>query len=214
MREVDYGLMFVTDERVRADEDFFALLEAALQGGVTIVQLREKQLDTRTFYERAIRAKELCHAHHVPFIINDRVDIALAIDADGVHIGQRDLPHIVTRRLLGKDKIIGLSISTPAQASAAQQYPIDYIGLSPIFSTATKQTHLAPPLGLDGLSHIRTLFDRPIVSIGGIQLENARAVIEHGSDGLAVVSAISKAVQPVAATAALKQIVSTYAKNR
>lgn len=213
MPKVDYALMYVTDDSIRDDNSFFAILKAALKGGATIIQLREKICDTLTFYQRALRCKELCSTYGIPLIINDRLDIALAIDADGVHIGQTDMPYDVARRLLGNSKIIGLSVSNTEQAAKKDAQAADYIGISPIFSTNTKTTDLARPLGLSGLKEIRELYSKPIVCIGGIYKDNTKEIIENGGDGIAVVSAISKAANPEAATKELKDIICKTGTN-
>ncbi|WP_324027430.1 thiamine phosphate synthase [Maribacter sp. BPC-D8] len=207
MPKLDYALMYVTDDSIRDDNSFFAILEAALKGGATIIQLREKSLDTLAFYKRAVRCKQLCSTYGIPLIINDRLDIALAIDADGVHIGQTDMPYDIARRLLGNSKIIGLSVSNKEQAVKWDAQAADYIGISPIFSTNTKTTDLAQPLGISGLKKIRELYKKPIVCIGGIHKENTHEIIANGADGIAIVSAISKADNPEAATKELKEIV-------
>lgn len=201
--------MFVTDERIAKDGAFFAVLEASLQGGATIVQLREKKLDTRGFYQRALAAKQLCERYDIPLIINDRVDIALAVNADGVHLGQSDLPASVARQVLGPHKIIGLSVSNDQQALEANQLEVDYIGLSPIFGTTTKTEQLDPPLGLEGLQRFKTISQHPIVCIGGIHHQNAASVLQHGANGLAIVSAIAQATNPKQATQQFKAIINT-----
>lgn len=213
MPKVDYALMYVTDDSIRDDHSFFTILEAALKGGATIVQLRQKTCDTSTFYERAIRCKELCGTYQIPLLINDRLDIALAIDADGIHIGQSDMPYNVARELLGNEKIIGLSVSTTPQALKPDAQSADYIGISPIFSTNTKTNDLAKPLGISGLKEIRELYTKPIVCIGGINKNNTKEIIANGADGIAVVSAISKAEDPKAATKELKDIICKTGTN-
>ncbi|MEM9362289.1 MAG: thiamine phosphate synthase [Bacteroidota bacterium] len=207
MKKVAYSLMFVTDERITEDVKFLSVLESSLKGGASIIQLREKVLNTRQFYERAIAAKKLCTKYNTPLIINDRIDIALAIHADGVHIGQKDLPVSVARELLGNTKIIGWSVSNEEQAVEANNLQVDYIGLSPIFSTATKTKDLDPPLGIEGLKKIRAISNKPIVCIGGVDASNTASTIQNGSDGIAVVSAISLADDPMQATKKLKEIV-------
>tara|TARA_R110002051_G_scaffold137916_4_gene210620 strand:+ start:44524 stop:45165 length:642 start_codon:yes stop_codon:yes gene_type:complete len=213
MPKVDYALMYVTDDSIRDNNTFFAILEAALKGGATIIQLREKSCDTATFYKRAVQCKKLCDTFKIPLIINDRLDIALAIDADGVHIGQTDIPYDVARRLLGNGKIIGLSVSNKKQAVKKDAQEADYIGISPIFSTNTKTTNLARPLGIAGLKAIRELYSKTIVCIGGIHKNNTKEIIENGADGIAVVSAISKAANPEAATKELKDIICKTGTN-
>ncbi len=207
MKAIDYSLMFVTDERITDDADFLAILEASLKGGVSIVQLREKHLSAKRFYGRALAAKAICSKYSIPFIVNDRLDIALAVNADGVHLGQNDLPVTVARALLGDDKIIGWSVSNAAQAQQSNELPINYIGLSPIFNTPTKTTDLDPPLGIDGLKQLRAISKKPIVCIGGVNATNTHEILLNGGDGIAVVSAISQALNPEEATNHLKEII-------
>jgi thiamine-phosphate pyrophosphorylase len=207
MNNIDYSLMFVTDDSVTDDGAFFKILEGALKGGITIVQLREKSCTTNSFYKRASKAKTLCQAYHVPLIINDRIDIALAIDADGVHIGQTDMPYAIARALLGNNKIIGLSVSSIPQAIEAENLNADYIGISPIFDTSTKKSDLAPALGIAGLKMIRPIFLKAIVCIGGINKRNVADIIKNGANGVALISAISQAENPVKETEKLKKII-------
>jgi thiamine-phosphate pyrophosphorylase len=207
MNDIDYSLMFVTDDSVTDEGAFFKILEDSLKGGASIIQLREKACDTNSFYRRALRSKMLCHSYKVPLLINDRIDIALAVDADGVHIGQTDMPYELTRKLVGINKIIGLSVSNNNQAKEAEKLGVDYIGISPIFKTYTKKSDLAIPLGIEGLQIIRALFSKPIVCIGGIQKRNVAEIIKNGSNGIAVISAISKAAFPEKETKELKEII-------
>ena len=207
MYNIDYSLMFVTDDSITDDPTFFNILEDSLKGGATIIQLREKSCNTHSFYKRALKSKTLCIAYNVPLIINDRIDIALAVGADGVHIGQTDMPYEIARKLLGDTKIIGLSVSNTQQALDANNLTVDYIGISPIFNTSTKNIDLAPPLGIEGLKIIRTLFSKPILCIGGIQKNNVADIIKNGSNGIAVISAISKAEYPEKETKKLKEII-------
>ena len=200
----DYTLMYVTDDRLREDDSFFRVLEAALRGGVTMVQLREKEGYSRTFFSRALRCKELCKTYGVPLLINDRLDIALAADADGVHLGQQDLPVDEARRILGNHKIIGLSVGNLQQATQPDARVADYLGVSPVFRTGTKTKDLEPPLGLTGLQELSKVTTKPLVAIGGITLENAAAVYTAGAAGLAAVSAISAAPDPEVAAKELK----------
>lgn len=201
-----YALMYVTDERIREEGIFFDVLEKVLQGGVGSVQLREKKLSTRDFLYKAKLCKELCQKYQVPLVINDRIDIALAVDADGVHLGQKDMPVQFARKVL-KDRIIGLSVSNEAELLESNHLPIDYIGISPVFSTGTKTEDLEPPVGLGKLKTFRTLTLHKMVGIGGIQLENAEAVLKSGADGLAIVSAISQANDVKDITTQFKNIV-------
>lgn len=211
----NYTLMLVTDDRVSDDTAFFHILEAALQGGATLVQLREKNLSTKAFYQRAKSCKTFCQRYQVPLLINDRIDIALAVDADGVHLGQSDMPVSIARQLLGANKIIGLSVSNETQAEAVNALPVDYIGLSPVFATSTKTQDLAPPLGIHGLQSIAQQVKVPIVCIGGISIENAATLYHHGAAGIAVISAISNAHDPQYATRQLlEQSPLPFERNR
>lgn len=207
MKHVDYSLMYVTDERITDDSQFLQILESSLKGGVSIVQLREKKLNTKAFYNRALAVNKLCLKYNIPLIINDRIDIALAIDADGIHIGQKDLPAPIARKLLGKNKIIGWSVSNVKQALEANTLDVNYIGISPIFNTNTKTKDLDLPLGIEGLKEIKKICNKPIICIGGINNKNTASIIQNGSDGIAIVSAISQANNPEQATAQLKKII-------
>lgn len=181
-------------------------VKEAVEGGVTMVQLREKDIDTRTFIEEALELKALLGPLGVPLIINDRVDVALASDADGVHIGQSDMPYSIARRLLGPDRIIGLSVENMDQVAQANALDVDYIGVSPVFATPTK-TDTACPFGLDGLREAVRIAKHPTVAIGGMNALTAADVMAAGTDGIAVVSAIIAAPDPRAAAEELKNIV-------
>jgi len=195
MRPFDLSLYLVTDRNPSLHFPLEKIVEEAVEGGVTMVQLREKDCTSREFYEIALRLKRILHRHAVPFIINDRVDIALACDADGLHIGQSDLPYPVVRTLLGKEKIIGLSVENVQDALVANSYDVDYIAFSPVFGTPTK-TNTACPLGLEGVREISAISDHPGVGIGGLHAANIRDVLEAGADGIAVVSAIMSSPDP------------------
>ena len=171
---------------------------AAVRGGVSVVQLREKECGTQEFVELARALKELLGPEKVPLLINDRVDVALASGADGVHLGQSDLEPAAARRLLGDRAVIGFSVETPEHAEAAEALPVDYLGVSPIFSTPTK-TDIATCWGLYGLAKLRRATARQLIAIGGIHAGNAADVIAAGADGLAVVSALVAAADPAAA---------------
>ena len=194
----DYRLYLVTDRNCLQQQTLEQAVEQAILGGVTLVQLREKAIASKEFYERALRIKAICHPYNVPLLINDRVDIALAVEADGVHIGQSDLPCRVVRQILGKDKIIGVSARTAQQAIQAQADGADYLGVGAMFATSTKQD--AKTVSVETLNDIRQSVSIPIVAIGGINhttlpalqqaLQAAETSIEHLIDGVAVVSAI------------------------
>lgn len=187
-------LHLVTDRSLTLGRSLLDIIRAAVAGGVSAVQLREKSCSTRDFIELAqSAAKEL--QGRVPLIINDRIDVALAVGADGVHIGQSDMPYEMARELMGPQALIGLSVETVEQAQKAEGLNVDYLGLSPVFTTATK-SDIAPPLGLAGVRQIRAESRHRLVAIGGINLKNAHEVVSAGADGLAVVSAICSANDP------------------
>ena len=190
----DYRLYLVTDRNCLQQQTLEQAVEQAILGGVTLVQLREKAIASKAFYERALRIKAICHHYNVPLLINDRVDIALAVEADGVHIGQSDLPCGVVRQILGKDKIIGVSARTAQQAIQAQADGADYLGVGAMFATSTKQD--AQTVTIASLTQIRQAVTLPIVAIGGINhttlpaLQQALQAADTSIDGVAVVSAI------------------------
>ncbi len=207
----DLSLYLVTDRDLLQGKDFLATVRQAVEGGVTMVQLREKKADSLQFYRMAMDLKKMLAEFKVPLIINDRLDIALAVDADGVHLGQSDLPCAVARKILGKDKIIGLSIESAEQCLDLEA--IDYIAFSPVFATNTKDD-ISLPLGLDGVKEISSLANLPGVAIGGINEENASGVIEAGADGVAVVSAIMSANNLRLVAENLKRIVGNAKSKR
>lgn len=180
------GYYFITDPGLsRAGNT--ADVEAACAAGVKVVQYREKGADTRLRYEEARRLKALCRG--ALFLINDRVDLALAVEADGVHLGQQDLPCAVARKILGPGKIIGITVSNLTEALDAARQGADYLGVSPIFATATK-ADAGPPTGLALLREIRARVSLPLIAIGGLTLANAPEVIRAGADGLGAISAV------------------------
>ena len=200
----DYSLYLVTDRTLSLGRSTVEVVRAAIRGGVSCVQLREKGCSTREFMDEARLLKALLAGTGVPLFINDRLDVALAVGADGVHLGQNDLAIADARRLVGNRMIIGISAESVADAVRAEAEGADYIGASPVFTTPTK-TDTAPPLGLDGLRAIRRAVQLPLVAIGGINADNAAAVLRAGADGLAVVSAIVSAPCPRTAAAGLRQ---------
>lgn len=186
---VNYSLYLVTDRILLGTRNFLQSIEEALKGGVTLVQLREKEISSSDFYHLAVKVKKLTHAYHVPFIINDRLDIALAVDADGLHVGQEDLPLTIARRLLGPDKILGYSVSTLEEAQYGEQNGADYLGAGAVFWTGSK-SDIGEPIGLEGLQQINEAVSIPVVAIGGIGLANLPAVKSTGIDGVSLISAI------------------------
>ncbi|ELB2895010.1 thiamine phosphate synthase [Vibrio alginolyticus] len=193
-----YRLYLVTDDQ----QDLATLkrvVRKAVEGGVTMVQVREKHGDVRAFIERAQAVKDILKDTDVPLVINDRVDVALAVDADGVHLGQSDMPATIARELIGPNKILGLSIENEEQLAEADSLPIDYIGLSAIFATPTK-TNTKKFWGIDGLKMALETTSLPIVAIGGINESNIPQLSATGVHGLALVSAICHAEDPKAAS--------------
>jgi len=207
-REVDYGVYLVTDRALCRGRALADVVAAAVAGGVTVVQLREKHADTHEFVELARALKALLAPRGVPLLINDRVDVAQACRADGVHVGQGDMHPAEVRALLGHTALVGLSVETMDQAREAETLDVDYLGVSPVFATPTK-TDTAPPWGLDGLARLRAATGRTLVAIGGIGAANAASVLTAGADGLAVVSALCAADDPERAAAELRRVVRT-----
>lgn len=199
-------LYLVTDEAACLGRDFFWVVEEAVKGGVTMVQLREKSLSTRAFIDRARRLKSLLETYNVPLIINDRVDVALAADADGVHIGQSDMPFQMAHRLLEEGKIIGLSAEKQSDVLEAEHWNLSYLAVSPLFNTPTK-TDAEKPWELDGLQWARQQSRHPLVVIGGLHAGNVGEAVLNGANGIAVVSAVCSAPSPREAARELKTIV-------
>ncbi|MCC8154368.1 MAG: thiamine phosphate synthase [Tannerellaceae bacterium] len=212
MKKEDLALYLVTDRSLLSGRSLEEVVGEAVRGGVTMVQLREKACSSREFYELAFALKRVLTPYEVPLIINDRVDIALACDAGGLHIGQQDLPYPVVRKLLGKNKIIGLSVENLRDVEEANSWDVDYIGISPVFSTPTK-TDTAAPVGLKGIEAITRLSVHPSVGIGGIHPGNAADIIRAGANGIAVVSAIMSAPEPYKAASGLKEIINQVNLN-
>ena len=171
MTTFDLSLYLVTDRTLCHNRSLETIVREAVEGGVTMVQLREKHASSKEFYEIANRIKKVLQPYRVPLIINDRLDIAIACDADGLHIGQNDLPYEVARKILGKGKIIGLSVENIRDAIDANALDVDYIGISPVFGTPTK-TDTALPLGLEGVKKIAEISKHSTVGIGGLNIHN------------------------------------------
>ncbi len=190
-----FRLCLVTDRGLSRGRGLSEVVAAATRGGVTMVQLREKNASTRAFLEEARALKSLLAGRGIPLIINDRVDIALAVDADGVHVGQSDMPVEAVRRLIGADKLIGLSITDADEMSRPDALLADYLGIGPIHAQQTKHDASAP-LGLDGFARLRAMTRKPVLAIGGVKPADAPRLKEAGADGLAVVSAIMTADDP------------------
>ena len=206
MNKEQLKLYLVTDRGIAGKRDIADIVLEAVQGGVTMVQLREKNISTREFVELAVKLKKILTPYDVPLIINDRVDVAVASGADGVHIGQSDMPYHIARGMLGYDKIIGLSVENFEQVEESNGLAVDYIGISPVFSTPTK-TDTAEPFGLEGLKKAVAMSTHPTVGIGGMNPDTAASVMATGTDGIAVVSAIVGAESPREASQNLIKII-------
>ncbi len=188
----DLSVYLVTDRLLSRGRELVDVVLTAVRGGATLVQLRDKEAPARETLELGRALLQRLRPLGVPLIVNDRVDLALALGADGVHVGQGDLPPEVARRLLGPDALVGLSITGPADLPTLDPAVMDYAGVGPIFPTGSK-ADASPALGLEELSRLRRLLPVPVVAIGGITATNASAVIAAGADGVSVVSAICSA---------------------
>ncbi|MFQ5802041.1 MAG: thiamine phosphate synthase [Candidatus Methylomirabilales bacterium] len=183
-----YRLCVITDEKLSGLRHR-EVAEQALQGGAPMIQLRDKGRDLRYLYEEAADMQRLCRKHGALFIMNDRLDLALAVEADGVHLGQEDLPPRLARPLLRSGMILGISTHSVEEAQEAEAAGADYIGFGPVFPTGTK-TGIRPVVGLDGIRKVRAAVQVPVLAIGGITLERVPGVMDAGADGVAVISAI------------------------
>ncbi len=205
-------LYLVTDRSLSLGRPLEDVITEAVAGGVTMVQLREKTTSTAEFLDLARKLMSKLKPLGIPLIINDRVDIALAVDADGVHIGQSDMPYEDVRRLVGKDKIVGLSVENLKDIEIANTLDVDYIGISPVYGTPTK-TDTAAPFGLQGLKEAVKLSKHPTVAIGGMNRDTIGGVMRTGCNGVAVVSAICSAGSPSEASAELREIIEANSKQ-
>jgi thiamine-phosphate pyrophosphorylase len=198
-------LYLVTDETACLGRDIFWVVEEAVKGGVTMVQLREKSLSTRAFIERAIKMKALLAPYQVPLIINDRVDVALASDADGVHVGQSDMPYSILKKLVPSGKIIGLSAENKQDVIEAENWDLSYLAVSPLLATSSKMDH-TEPWGMEGLRWAKENSKHPLVVIGGLNTSNTQEAMYNGAKGIAVISAICSAASPFEAASYLKSL--------
>ncbi|MBQ2248503.1 MAG: thiamine phosphate synthase [Tidjanibacter sp.] len=209
MNKDQLSLYLVTDRPLSLGRPIEQIVKEAVAGGVTIVQLREKDCPTGEFVALARRLKEILAPLNIPLIINDRVDVALAVDAEGLHIGQSDMNYEDARRLLGPEKIIGLSVESFEDLEVANLLDVDYVGISPVYGTPTK-SDTAEPFGLEGLQKAVALSVHPTVAIGGMNASTIGEVVAAGTDGVAVVSAICSAPSPQAAARELKEIINQH----
>ena len=194
MKKIDLSLYFVTDSTDKSEKDFLYIVEQACKGGVTLVQLREKDKSGLEYFRLAEKVKQITDSHDIPLIIDDRVDIAMAVDAAGVHVGQTDIPVYAARKLLGADKIVGATAKTVAQAKKAQEEGADYLGVGAIYPTTTKVITIITEVST--LNEISIQTNMPIVAIGGLNTSNMHVLYDSMADGIAVVSAIMKSENP------------------
>lgn len=206
----DYSIYLVTDDGCLQGRALIDCVREALEGGVTLVQYRAKTASSAEMYAEALQLKALCDSFKVPLIINDRLDIAMAVGAAGVHLGQDDLPCAAARKILGEDYIIGVSAHNPAEAKAALQSGADYLGCGAVFGTATKAD--VKKLGTDGLAAICKDKGLPVVGIGGVTADNYREVRAAGADGAAIVSGILAQLDIRATVEAIARISSEFTK--
>lgn len=206
----DYSIYLVTDDGCLQGRALIDCVREALEGGVTLVQYRAKTASSAEMYNEALQLKALCDSFNVPLIINDRLDIAMAVGAAGVHLGQDDLPCAAARKLLGEDYIIGVSAHNPAEARAALLCGADYLGCGAVFGTATKAD--VQKLGTDGLAAICKAKGLPVVGIGGVTADNYREVRAAGADGAAIVSGILAQPDIRATVEAIARVSQEFAK--
>ncbi|MFP4082524.1 MAG: thiamine phosphate synthase [Candidatus Aminicenantes bacterium] len=206
MEKVNWKLCLVADTGFAPGRNIISLVQEASESGVTLVQLRAKNLTTLAILRLAMKLSDPLKKKNIPLIINDRADIAFSCGAAGVHLGQEDLPLRFARKILGSRKLIGMTVNTPQEARQAQSRGANYIGAGPVFQTRTKQ-NLRPPIGLEGLQAITREVEIPVLAIGGINVHNAGEVMECGVDGIAVISAVLGADHIHRATAELRKAI-------
>ncbi|WP_400256672.1 thiamine phosphate synthase [Candidatus Methanomassiliicoccus intestinalis] len=202
----DYSLYVLTDEHLSRRKSHVELARLAAEGGADVIQLRDKHLESRQLYETALEISKICRQHDVLFIVNDRVDIALAAKADGVHVGQGDIPAAVLRKFVPPDFIIGVSAGTAEEALRAEKDGADYVALSPVFDTSSKDD-AGRGRGIEELKKMKQAVSIPVLAIGGINQDNIKEVIAAGADGAAVISAVVSQEDVTAAAASLKRLI-------
>jgi len=205
-RTVDWTLYVVTDKALAGGRSHAAQAQAAILGGATVIQYREKLGNTRQLIDEASAVRDVCRELGTTFIVNDRVDVALAVGADGVHVGQEDMPAISARRLIGPDMLLGVTVGNAAQARQAQADGADYLGTDPVFFTGSKPD-AGPPIGVDALAEICRAVRIPVVGIGGINAGNVAQVMQAGAAGAAVISAVVSAPDMNAAARRLREAI-------
>lgn len=205
MKKIDYTLYLVTDRRMPQGDTLEGVVEKAIQGGVTLVQLREKSGDTGVLYERAVALKKITDQYHIPLIIDDRIDVMLASGADGIHVGQSDMPARIARAMIGPDKILGVSAANLEEALQAEADGADYLGVGAMYPTATKTD--ADFTTMETLKEIKRKVHIPVVAIGGINQHTIPDFRNSGIDGFAIVSAIMASQTPETAARELKELI-------
>jgi thiamine-phosphate pyrophosphorylase len=200
---IDFNLYLITDREQALGRNLEYVVEEALRGGVRVVQLREKTLSSKELYERAYELRKLTSRYGAKLIINDRVDVALAVEADGVHIGVQSIPIYKVRRLLGESRLIGVSCHNQVQAITAQEMGADFITFGPVYYTPSKSAY-GDPVGLEKLGQVCDLLEIPVFALGGVKLDNCREVIECGAHGVALISGVVSATDPREAARALR----------
>ena len=207
MKKFDPSLYLVTMRYDYSDEEFLQQIEEALKGGVTMLQLREKDCEGGEFYKLALKLRQLTKKYQVTFWINDRVDIALAVEADGVHVGQEDIPAAVVKKIIPENMLLGVSANNLQEALQAEKDGADLLGSGAVFATGTKEIR---ELELKDLQEICSTVKIPVVGIGGINLDNAKQAMSGGIAGMAIVSALMKAEKPKETAEKFQEIISEY----
>jgi thiamine-phosphate pyrophosphorylase len=202
---VDWTLYVVTNSRLVGQRSLAEVVAAVIRGGAKVIQYREKNLDTRTMVETAELLRRVCRHLGAVFLVNDRLDVALAVDADGAHLGQKDMPVRMARRLLGKEKLLGVSVQDARAMDEALNEGADYLSLSPVFATPTKPDH-EEPLGLERVRGLAGRSPLPVVAIGGINRSNVVDVMRAGVQGVCVISAVLNAPDPEQAAGELYRL--------
>jgi thiamine-phosphate pyrophosphorylase len=213
LRKVDWTLYVVTDSRLVDERALAEVIESAIRGGAGVIQYREKHADTRRMVASARELCQVCRRLGAAFLVNDRLDVALAVDADGVHVGQQDMPVALARTLLGPDKLLGVSVQDARTLAEAVSQGADYLSLSPVFATPTKPDH-EEPLGLEAVTALAGLSRLPVVAIGGINRANVGDVMRAGAHGVCVISAVLGAPDPERAARELYELAKAAREHR
>jgi thiamine-phosphate pyrophosphorylase len=212
-KDVDWSVYVITDRQAAGGRSMLDVVRSAVQGGASVVQLREKSVSTRDMVELGRALLEVTRPAGVPLIVNDRVDVALAIEADGVHVGHDDMPVALARRLLGPGRILGASPETLAEAREMEQAGADYLGVGDVYGTPSK-ADAGAPIGVAGLAEVMRAVTIPVVAIGGITAANAGPVVEAGAAGVAVISAVVGAADPEEAARRLRKAIESKRSRR